>query len=109
VAQALAEAGVNIRAMSVSDTVDHAVVRLVPTDPALARDVLEKNGALVVETDVLLVPLADKPGELAAAAASLAEADVNIEYLYGSVSSGQSKGTLVVRVSDMDRATKALA
>jgi len=45
VSSALAEAGVNLRALCVSDTVDHAVVRLVPSDPKLARDVLERGGA----------------------------------------------------------------
>ena len=107
VCHALAEAGVNLRAMCVSDTVDHAVVRLIPDDSPKARDVLEKGGALVVETDVLCVPVQDRPGILAGMAEKMSTADVNIEYAYGSTDS-DGKGMLVLRVSDLEVARKAL-
>lgn len=107
VCKALAEAGVNILALSVSDTVDHAVVRLIPGDSQKARDVLEKGGALVVETEVLCVELEDRPGALAGLAQRLAEANVNIEYAYGSADSG-GNGVLIMRVSDLGAAKKAL-
>jgi hypothetical protein len=108
VSSALAEAGVNLRALCVSDSVDHAVVRLVPSDPALARDVLERGGALVVETEVLVLTLPDEPGALADVARRFAATDVNIEYSYGSGGAADA-GILVMRVSDMERAKKALA
>ncbi|MHC4200287.1 MAG: ACT domain-containing protein [Planctomycetota bacterium] len=108
VSSALAEAGVNLRALCVSDTVDHAVVRLVPSDHGLARDVLERGGALVVETEVLVLTLPDKPGALADVARKFADAEVNIEYSYGSGGTAEA-GILVMRVSDMERAKKALA
>lgn len=108
VSSALAEAGVNLRALCVSDTVDHAVVRLVPSDPKLARDVLERGGALVVETEVLILTLPDEPGALADVARRFAAADVNIEYSYGSGGTAEA-GILVMRVSDMERAKRALA
>ena len=107
VTHALAEEGINLKAMSVSDTVDHAVVRMVPDDPRKARDVLERGGALVVETEVLCVELADHPGALAELSDKLARADVNIEYAYGSASSGGV--SLIVRVSDVAAARGALA
>ena len=105
---ALAEAGVNLRAISVSDTVDHAVVRLVTTDSGLARSVLERGGALVVETDVLVLTLANKPGALGEVAGKLSEAQVNIEYSYGSAG-GEDSGILILRVDDVEKAQKALA
>lgn len=108
ITSALADAGVNLRALSVSDTVDHAVVRFLPSDPVKARDVLERGGALVVETEVLCVRLPDRPGGLAGLAKSLAETDVNIEYAYGSADSGGPEGLLVLRVSDMQKAKAAL-
>lgn len=108
VCNALAEAGVNLRAISVSDTVDHAVVRLVTTDPGLARSVLERGGALVVETEVLLLTLANKPGTLADVASKLSEAHVNIEYSYGSTGADDA-GILVMRVDGVEKAKKALA
>ena len=108
VCSALAEAGVNLRAISVSDTVDHAVVRLVTTDSGLARSVLERGGALVVETNVLLLTLANKPGSLADVAAKLSEAKVNIEYSYGSAG-GADAGILVIRVDDVEKGKAALS
>ncbi len=62
VCKALANHGINIQAMSVSDTVDHAVLRIVVDDPRAAIHVLGERGALVVETDVLRIHLDDKPG-----------------------------------------------
>jgi hypothetical protein len=106
VCRALAEAGINLRALSVSDTVDHAVVRFIPDDAGKARDILEKGGALVVETDVLCVEREDHPGALAVMAEDLAKASVNIEYAYGSTASGA--GVLVLRVDDIDAARRAL-
>ena len=108
VCKALAEGGVNLRAISVSDTVDHAVVRLVTTDSGLARSILERGGALVVETDVLILTLPNKPGALAEVAGKLSEAQVNIEYSYGSAD-GEDAGILVLRVRDIEKAKQALA
>jgi len=108
VCAALAEAGVNLRAICVSDTVDHAVVRFVPTDARRARDVLERGGALVVETDVLCVRLPDRPGALASLARKFGEAGVNIEYAYGSAGTGAPDGLLVFRVDDVERAKQVI-
>jgi hypothetical protein len=108
VCAALSEAGVNLRAMSVSDTVDHAVVRLIPADARAAREILERGGALVVETDVLCLRIPDRPGALADLARKLAEAEINIEYAYGSAGTGAPEGLLVLRVDDLERAKRAV-
>jgi hypothetical protein len=99
--------GINIRGLSVSDTVDHAVVRLVVTEPQKAIHLLGEHGALVVETDVLEVRVADKPGELADVAEKFAHAKVNIEYAYGS--SDDTRATLFIRVCDTKKADALLA
>ncbi len=104
--QTFAEQKINIQGMSVSDTVDHAVVRLVTSDPRKAAAILESAGVLVVETDVLAVRLADKPGQLATLARQLARAKVNIEYAYGTTD--EPGGVLILRVSDIKKARKAL-
>jgi hypothetical protein len=106
VCKALAAKKVNIRALSVSDTVDHAVVRMVVSDPRTAVHVLGDHGALVVETEILAVPLSDQVGELAKLAARLAQAKINIEYAYGST--GDSNATIFVRVSDLKKAMSLL-
>jgi len=102
----LAQQGINLQGITISDTVDHAVIRLIPSDPSKALALLESAGQLVVETDVLAFPLADRPGELAKLAAKLAKAKVNIEYAYGTVQ--DSTALLVMRVSDIRKALKAL-
>jgi len=103
----LGDHDINIRGISISDTVDHAVVRLIVTDPRKAIHVLGEHGMLVVETDVLALDLQDKPGKLAEAAGKLARAKVNIEYAYGS--SDTTHGTVFVRVSDAKKAVAVLA
>jgi len=104
---ALAENKVNILGISVSDTVDHAVVRLVVSDPGLAREVLESGGALVVESDVAQMDLDDSPGILGEVAAKLAEASVNIEYAYGTAPF-DGKARVYLRVSDSEKAAAVL-
>lgn len=106
VAQTLGDHGINIRGLSVSDTVDHAVVRIIVNDPQKAIHLLGEHGLLVVETDVLAVKLADQPGRLAELAGQLARAKVNIEYAYGS--SDDTQATVFFRVSDAKKAVQLL-
>ena len=98
---------INIRGMSISDTVDHAVVRLIVDDPQKAVHILGEHGALVVETDVLAVKLDDKPGQLAKMASKFAGGNVNIEYAYGTSDGDQA--TLYMRVSNLDEALQLLS
>lgn len=108
VCDALAEAGINIFALTTSDTVDHTVIRLVVSDHRKALHVFEERGTLVVEDDVLLIEGANQPGSLSAIAHALAEAGINIEYAYCSTAPDQSKGLLVLRVQDVAKALKVL-
>jgi hypothetical protein len=104
--QTFAKEKVNIEGLSISDTIDHAVVRLVTGNVRKAREILEAAGVLVVETDVLVLTLADKPGMLAQVAGKLAKAKINIEYAYGTTEA--TGGQLVLRVSDAKKALKVL-
>jgi hypothetical protein len=107
-ADALAEAEINIFAISTSDTVDHSVVRLVLSDYRKAMHVFEERGAFVVEDDVLVIEGDNKPGSLARIAQRLADAKVNIEYCYSATASKERHGLMVMRVSDPKKALKAL-
>jgi len=98
--------GLNIIAISVSDTVDHAVVRLIVSKPEKARDLLESHGVLVVETDVLGVRLTDRPGALGEIASKLAKARVNIEYAYGTAGVGPHKSLVILRVNNLVKAKR---
>ncbi len=108
VCDALADAGINIHAISTSDTVDHTVMRMVVSDPRKALHVFEERGTLVVEDDVLLVEGRNEPGSLARIAHALANANVNIEYAYCATAPTQETGLLVLRVSDAQKALKVL-
>jgi len=108
VAEALAEAKVNIFAIATSDTVDHSVVRLVVDDYRKALNVVEERGTLVVEDDVLMVEGSNKPGELARLANEFAKAKVNIEYCYSATAPSAKKGLLILRVSDPKKALKVV-
>ncbi|MBC8868737.1 MAG: ACT domain-containing protein [Planctomycetes bacterium] len=98
---------INIRGISVSDTVDHAVVRMIVDNPRKAIHVLGEHGALVVETDVLALELDDKPGTLAKLASKFSRGKVNIEYAYGT--SDGTEATVFVRVSDVKKAVQLLS
>lgn len=108
VCDALAENKINIYAISTSDTIDHAVIRMVVSDYRKALYVFEQHGTLVVEDDVLMVEGSNKPGSLSILAHKLAAAKINIEYAYCATPPDAKKGLLVLRVSDAKRALKAL-
>ena len=107
-ADALAEAKINIYAITTSDTVDHSVIRLVVSDYRRAMHVFEEHGTLVVEDDVLMVEGSNKPGEIASIAHRLAEARINIEYCYSATPPDAKKGLLILRVSNPTKALKML-
>jgi hypothetical protein len=108
VADALAEAKINIYAFTTSDTVDHTVIRMVVSDYRKALHMFEEHGTLVVEDDVLMVSGSNQPGELARMAHKLAEAKVNIEYCYSATPPESKKGLVVMRVSNPAKALKVL-
>ena len=107
-ADALAEAKINIYAITTSDTVDHSVVRLVTSDYRKALHVFEEHGALAVEDDVILIDGSNKPGELARIAHKLSDASVNIEYCYSATPPDAKKGLMIMRVSNPAKALKVL-
>ena len=92
VCDALAEARINIFAISTSDTVDHTVIRMVVSDYQKALHVFEEHGTLVVEDDVLMIEGDNKSGSLARIAHKLAAAKVNIEYAYCATAPDAKKG-----------------
>lgn len=108
VCAALAEAKINIFALTVSDTVDHAVVRMVVSDTARALHLFGERGVLVVENEVLLIEADNRPGVLVDIATKLAKARTNIEYLYLGGALKAKKSLIVVRASHAQRAYKAL-
>ena len=106
---ALAEEKVNIYGLTVIDTVDHAVVRMVVGDTRRAIAVLEARGVLVLESEVLMIENDNKPGSLSRIARALAGGRVNIEYAYLASMPSAKKGLLILRVGDVRKAFKILS
>ena len=106
VASAVARAKVNIQAISVVDSTEVGVVRLVTSSNAKARTALKKAGMDVVQSPVGIAKLPNEPGALAAAAKKLAAAKVNIEYAYGSAARTGQPSTIVFGVSNIARAAR---
>jgi hypothetical protein len=104
----LAKASINIFALTISDTADHSVVRMVVSDTERALAIFEERGVLVVASKVLLIENSNKPGALAKIAMRLAKAKINIEYAYLATSPGAKTGLLILRVHDTKRALKVL-
>jgi hypothetical protein len=104
----LAERGINILALSVSDTADYAVVRLVVDSREEAVHALGDTGVLVVENDVVTLELENEVGSLGTFAHRLRKAGINIDYAYCSAGEGQDEGMLVFRTQDPENALTAL-
>lgn len=99
---------INIYAMTISDTVDHAVVRMVVSDTRKALLLFEQRGVLVVENEVIMIEGDNRPGTLMEIAQKLSAVKVNIDYLYLATSPRSRKGLLVLRPSHVTKALKAL-
>jgi hypothetical protein len=106
-AAALKKAKVNIQAVSVVDSVDTGVIRMVVDSPAKARQALAQAKITVTQQLVLVVELCNEPGALQGLAAKLSAADVNINYIYGSVTKAGNEGRLVLGVDKLGQALKA--
>jgi hypothetical protein len=104
----LASARINIYALSVVDSVDHAVVRMVVSDPRKALHLFETHGALVIETDVVMIEGDNKPGSLSRISKILSGKHINIEYAYLASTPASRRGLLIMRVNDAKRAVRAL-
>ena len=104
----LAKANINIYALTTTDSVDHAVLRMVVSDTRKALQIFEQRGVLVVENDVLMIDNSNKPGSLAKLAAKLADHKINIDYAYLATSPSSKKGLLILRVNNTKKALQVL-
>ncbi|MBU0665094.1 MAG: ACT domain-containing protein [Proteobacteria bacterium] len=104
----LADNGVNIRALSVADTADFGILRLIVDDVEKAKKVLKANGFTVGVTNVIAVEVADRSGGLAKVLKTIEKAGLNIEYMYAFVNRSGENAVLIFRFEEMDRAIAAL-
>ncbi len=109
VSRLLANEGINIEAISVIDNVEQGMVRMLTSDPAAARRIVESHGFPVVEAEVLAIFTTDRLGRLALIAEALAGAGINIEYAYASVDHHGAQTLLALKTSRPRKAREILA
>ena len=104
----LAEKNVNLRALSIADTQDFGLLRLIVNDNDTALSALSDKGYVLKVTEVVGVKIGDQPGKLSKALSVLAEAGVNVEYLYAFMARTEKHAYVVLRPTDNAAAESAL-
>jgi hypothetical protein len=104
----LAEAGIDIRTLTLADTERFGILRLIVSDWQRCRDLLEQAGYLVNITEVVAVEIADRPGSLCELLALFEDTDINVEYMYGFTFGGEGRAALVFRFNQPDAAIELL-
>ncbi|MTW22427.1 ACT domain-containing protein [Allochromatium palmeri] len=105
---AIAAEGINILTLSLADTAQFGILRLIVRDWERAKRVLEQAGWVVNLTEVVAVDVLDRPGGLAEALRILEDSDLNIEYMYAFSLRRGDKAILIFRFEDPDRAIQVL-
>ncbi len=108
ITDALAKHNVNIRALSIAETQEFGILRLIVNEQETALETLREQGHLIKITDVLGVKISDEPGKLAKALDVLDKAEINVEYLYAFMARTEKHAYVVLRVEDNALAEKVL-
>ncbi|AWX33528.1 acetolactate synthase [Methanosphaera sp. BMS] len=102
------ELNINIRALSIADTSEFGILRLIVSDPLKVKEELEKHDFIVKITDVIPVAINDEPGGLNQILRLLSINDINLEYLYAFVEQQTYEAIVILRLEDMDEGLKVL-
>jgi len=108
VTKALRDANINIRALSLADTSDFGILRLIVNDVAKAKEILNASGFAVGRTNVVAVEVPDKPGGLHSILDALTVEGVNVEYMYAFVERSGENAVIIFRFDSTDSAIKVL-
>jgi hypothetical protein len=108
ITRVLGEAGVNIRALSLADTSDFGILRLIVNDNDKAKEALKKHGFTVAKTNVVAVEVEDRPGGLNRILEILSKENINVEYMYAFVQHSGENALMIFRFDDIDAAVKLL-
>ncbi len=104
----IANAGIDIRAISISDTTDFGILRLIVDKPEFAEKALKEAGLTVSLSDVIAVGIPDKKGGIAETLAAIADKDVSVEYMYEYIVPNSDHAYFIIRVADNEKAVAAL-
>ena len=109
VVRALSEGGVDIRALSIADTTDFGILRMLVSDITAAKNVLSEQNCILSVNDVVVVAVPDAPGGLSRVLSLMAQEKIDIEYMYSLIERGVDVAYMVFRVSDEARLLAVLS
>ena len=104
----LGDNGINIRALSLADTSDFGILRLIVNEPDKAYDILKQGGFAACETEVIAVEIIDEPGGLSSVLEILNAENINVEYLYAFVEKSKDNAIVVFRFEELDKVIEIL-
>lgn len=108
IAEALAEAGIDIRALTIADTTDFGILRLIVRDPENAKKMLQEKNFVVTVNQVIGVEVPDRVGGLAQVLRILDDALINIEYMYDFLAIKEEKAYIIIRVENNAKTVELL-
>lgn len=108
VTRTLGENDIDISALSIADTTDFGILRLIVNDPERAEKILKAEGFTVSATSVIAIGVQDKPGGLAKALDILDKEQIGIEYMYAFVSKSEDEALVILKVADPEKAMDTL-
>jgi len=103
----LKKSDINIISLSLADTADYGLLRLIVSNPELGKDTLRKNGFSAMLTDVMAIKLSHQVGQLQELLLVICKASINIEYMYA-LSTGKDDASIILKTSDVDKAVELL-
>jgi hypothetical protein len=108
IARILGDAGINIRALSLADTSDFGILRLIVNDRETAKQVLKERGFTVSKTEVVAVEVPDRPGGLSEILQTLDRESINVEYMYAFVERCGENAVIIFRFDETEKAIRIL-
>ena len=108
VTSVLNKANVDIRALSIADTTDYGILRLIVSDNEKALEALKADGIIASVTDVLGIEVSDTPGGFSEAVKILSDADIAVEYAYAFITRHEGAACVIIRVEDNAKAANVL-
>ena len=99
----LSKENINIRALSIADTADYGIMRLIVDNSQKAEKIIKEQGVMVKSTDVLAIPIGDKPGGLATVLEIFKDGEISVDYMYAFVGRKADKAILVTKTDDLEK------
>ncbi|MCQ2450737.1 MAG: acetolactate synthase [Clostridia bacterium] len=108
IADTLSKNDINISALSIADTSEYGIMRLIVNDPEKAKGLLQESGVMVKITDVIAIPMGNNPGALTNILKILTENDISVKYMYAFVNKRNDGAVLITKTNDNDTAVLTL-